>query len=62
MNKNTNDAWFGSAQGIYKYNTEKDTVEFFNSTNDLLTIRLLIVFILMLIIGCGLGQKMLEFL
>jgi ligand-binding sensor domain-containing protein len=36
VNKNTNDAWFGSAQGIYKYNTEKDTVEFFNSTNDLL--------------------------
>ena len=36
VNKNTNETWFGSAQGIYKFNPDRDSVEFFNSGNELL--------------------------
>jgi len=36
VNKPNNDVWFGSSQGLYKYNTKLDSVEFVKTENELL--------------------------
>lgn len=36
VNKTTQEKWFGSAQGLYKYNVQFDSVETFKTTNEVL--------------------------